>query len=280
MTEKEKDITDKLFSDVLLKDDLETSTIDKPFELPVEILEFVGMEYKLIDAVADKNKYFEWKRSRQSLKNHNDKRLDIIDIVYKQTQYQDEYLNRTFYFDITKCFERKSELYRIWEEEEIKKEQLLAQKDITTIIATTKNLKEIITAEIEKYGNNANLNHIDVSNVTSMKDLFNESKFNGDISKWDVSKVTNMNRMFSISKFNDDISKWDVSKVTNMRVMFHSSKFTGDISKWNVSKVTTMGGMFCESPFNGDISNWNMSKVTDMSDMFENYPFKDNVSEW
>jgi len=41
-----------------------------------------------------------------------------------------------------------------------------------------------------------------------MYSMFNNSKFNGDISKWDVSKVTNMDSMFSGSKFNGDISQW------------------------------------------------------------------------
>jgi len=36
--------------------------------------------------------------------------------------------------------------------------------------------------------------------------MFEDSKFNGDISQWDVSNVTNMCGMFSNSVFNGDIS--------------------------------------------------------------------------
>ena len=100
------------------------------------------------------------------------------------------------------------------------------------IIATNDTLRNIISQEIKKYGTNADLNHIDVNNVTDMHQLFSFSEFNGDISKWDVSNVTNMCSMFSRSKFNGDISNWNISNVTAIESIFKNSKFTGDISKW------------------------------------------------
>lgn len=100
------------------------------------------------------------------------------------------------------------------------------------IIATNDTLRNIILQEIKKYGTNADLNHIDVSNVTDMSSIFSASKFNGDISKWDVSNVTNMRFMFSKSKFNGDISNWNISNVTDIESIFDNSKFSADISKW------------------------------------------------
>ena len=50
--------------------------------------------------------------------------------------------------------------------------------------------------------------------------MFQESKFNGDISQWDVSNVTNMHRMFEHSVFNGDISSWNVFSVKEKRYMF------------------------------------------------------------
>ena len=84
------------------------------------------------------------------------------------------------------------------------------------IVKDNEHLKLLIKKEIEKNGPNCDLNHIDVSNVTSMYAMFWNSKFNGDISNWDVSNVTNMDSMFRDSQFNQDISKWHVSNVTGM----------------------------------------------------------------
>jgi len=103
------------------------------------------------------------------------------------------------------------------------------------IVVNNGDFRSVVHSEIERLGNEADLNHIDVSDVTNMWGLFNGSDFNGDISNWDVSNVENMGYMFSKSKFNQDISNWDVSNVENMYSMFSNTPFNQDIRSWNIN---------------------------------------------
>ena len=128
-------------------------------------------------------------------------------------------------------------------------------------VNTKEELKSIILRAIKLFGTKCNLNWIDVSNITDMSDLFEYTKFNGDISQWDVGNVTNMNGMFANTHFNGDISNWNVSNVTDMRRMFMDSKFKGDISNWDVSNVQNMTEMFMDSEFNGDLSKWHVGHL-------------------
>ena len=103
-------------------------------------------------------------------------------------------------------------------------------KDV--IIATNKTIYKIVKNELDRLGHCADLNHIDVSQVTDMNNLFNVwcndvtlgmgyEDLNPDISKWDVSKVKNMSMMFyGCENFNCDISNWDVSNVKDNTDMF------------------------------------------------------------
>ena len=117
-------------------------------------------------------------------------------------------------------------------------------------------LKELVTQLIKERGDKANLNDIDVSNITDMENMFYNSPFNGDISKWNVGNVTSMDRMFYDSPFDGDISKWNVSKVESMKEMFRNSSFNGDISKWNVSRVEDNYGMLKGSPLEKNPPAW------------------------
>ena len=115
---------------------------------------------------------------------------------------------------------------------------------------TKKELQDIIEQRIKEEGNNANLNDIDISNITDMSYLFANLFFKGDISKWNVSNVTNMSYMFyDCFKFNQDISSWNVSKVKYMNYMFKGCKeFNQDISNWNVSNVKNYIDIFSYCP--------------------------------
>lgn len=85
-----------------------------------------------------------------------------------------------------------------------------------TIVAIKKmHLKQLIKEEIKHYGNNCDLNHIDVTNIEDMSYIFYETEFNGDISQWNTSKVAIMWGMFQNSIFNGDISQWNEKIRTN-----------------------------------------------------------------
>ena len=147
-------------------------------------------------------------------------------------------------------------------------------------VSDNDELKQVIKYFINLFGNDCNLNWINVSKVRSMDSLFNESEFTGDISKWDVSGVKYMDHMFYNSVFNGDISNWNVSNVQDMTAMFQFSKFNSDISKWDVSNVTNMQYMFYGTEFNQDIGKWDVSNVTDMSRMFSNSQFNQDIGKW
>lgn len=149
------------------------------------------------------------------------------------------------------------------------------------VVARDKShLRELINLAINAKGINVDLNHIDVSGIKDMDNLFDSSLFNGDISEWDVSKVETMHSMFIRSKFNGDISRWNLTSVKNTAFMFARSAFNQDISTWTFPGLQRAGSMFWGAAFNQDIANWDMARVGDMSNMFIGSHFRGDLSRW
>ena len=142
------------------------------------------------------------------------------------------------------------------------------------------HLKDIIKF-ITVINPKADLNWIDVSQITWMRNLFENSTFNGDITEWDVSNVTDMQEMFKESSFNGDISKWDVTRVSNMLGLFEHSKFNQPLENWDMSNVRCTVSMFAYSPFNQPLNKWNFSNVDDACYMFHfAQKFNQDISDW
>jgi len=154
-----------------------------------------------------------------------------------------------------------------------------------------KNKRELKNIIRERLKNNkdADLNDLDVSEITDMGSLFYElDPHNIDISEWNVSNVTNMRDMFgNCINFNSNLSNWDVSNVRNMGWMFNDCEnFNCNISDWNVSKVNLMSFMFygCKN-FDCDLNKWDVSGIVDsgmMKWMFYNTKLssEDKLPSW
>ena len=118
---------------------------------------------------------------------------------------------------------------------------------------------------------NANLNDIDVSEITDMGEdedigLFEDlDPHNINISDWDVSNVKTMKRLFwNCENLDCDLSGWDVSNVEEMTGMFTNCfMFKGEgLEHWNVSKVEYMSGMFYNCiKLDSNLANWDVSNV-------------------
>ncbi len=82
-----------------------------------------------------------------------------------------------------------------------------------------------------KYKNKNNYKYI-VKDRYELKTIIKYSPNDADLNYLDVSNVTNMNNMFFNSLFNGDISQWDVSNVTDMRFMFYNSPLQDNPPHW------------------------------------------------
>ena len=96
---------------------------------------------------------------------------------------------------------------------------------------------------------NLNISSWDVSNVTDMAEMFEETHtFNQPLNNWDVSNVTDMGKMFFGARtFNQPLNNWDVSNVTDMSQMFDARAYEGD--------------RFDSVSFNQDISTWDVQNI-------------------
>ena len=165
-------------------------------------------------------------------------------------------------------------------------EKFLIGDDVKLECPKNKNeLRKILKERLAK-DKNADLNDIDVSQITDMGPIKTLNSYgeihtylfqdldphNIDISQWDVSNVTNMECLFyGCENFDCDLSNWNVKNVENTSFMFgRCENFKGNgLEKWKFLKLNNSRSMFsgCKN-FDCNLSNWDMSNVTDMHQMF------------
>ena len=140
-------------------------------------------------------------------------------------------------------------------------------------------LRSLLEKLLEERGKDADLNDIDVSEITTFYNKDKGGLFYGldphniKIDQWDVHDVENMHSMFRhCKKFNCNLSKWDVSNVKDMICMFDGCEnFKGQgLENWKPKKCYNMEDMFhgCIN-FDCNLSNWDVWRVQFMQSMFE-----------
>ena len=112
-----------------------------------------------------------------------------------------------------------------------------------------------------------------LTNVTNMSFAFfqcNDANFstNHNFNTWDVSNVTSMVRMFDDTQFNQPISDWNVSNVTTIFGMFRNSQFNQDLSAWNITGLTSAEKVFENSQM--DVENYSRTLIGWANTVFAN----------
>ena len=121
-----------------------------------------------------------------------------------------------------------------------------------------------------------NLNNINISSVEDMSYLFSSciSLESIDLSNLDISKVTNISSMFSYCENIEyiNLNNLNISSVKDMSYLFYecNSLTSIDISK-NLSSVINMSYLFygCESLESIDLSYFDISKIINIEFMFD-----------
>jgi hypothetical protein len=141
--------------------------------------------------------------------------------------------------------------------------------NIPRLHATDDIIHQLIRDEICRRGHLADLNHIDVSKVSNMDNLFKQSHFNGDISKWDTSNLTTAVNMFMGSAFNGDLSHWNVRSLRQASSMFFQSDFNRSLDQWSLESCVNFNFMFAFSAFRQPLPSWRFPSATQMRGTFQ-----------
>ena len=151
-------------------------------------------------------------------------------------------------------------------------EQYLAERKSSSAGQQTKRkvnieqLKQMIANKDPKIAN------VDVSEITDMKGLFEDSDFGGswtaDLSEWDTSKVEDMSWMFVRCKNLKEVSLPHTENVKDMSIMFGHCTILEKVSLPHTENVKDMSNMFQDCTNIKEVALPNTGNVTNMGYMF------------
>ena len=149
---------------------------------------------------------------------------------------------------------------------------------------TDKTVNRTVNKALFTLGVNADLNWINVSEVTTLSGTFSRRNCNPDVSRWDTSNVINTNAMCRDNlNFNCPLNDWDMSHVVSMNSMFRNAKsFNQPLDKWDTSHVQYTQYMFQNAEtFNQPLNNWDVSNIINCTEMFDNAKeFNQPLDKW
>ena len=181
---------------------------------------------------------------------------------------------------------------------------------LSNYVETDEELYELVAKRLKENNEHPKLNDIDISNVTCLSGLFNDSPlaYDGrnynkylkeygvssknirylDLSRWCTKNVTDMRFMFyGLTNLQVlRLDRWDTSNVTDMSYMFcHCSGLSSlNVSMFKTQNVMGMEKMFynCQGLTELDVSNFKMQNVKKINDMFAHclYLLHLDVSNW
>ena len=168
------------------------------------------------------------------------------------------------------------------------KSYISIRKGKSIVKATDETVHQIVKDALDRFGNDADLNHIDVSQCTDLSSLFYDAHFTGDVSKWDVSNVTDFEYCFCSNPFDGDLSNWDMSSAVDLNSMFNlAPKFKGTgLKNWSelLKNVKSTSHMFdkCQNLDGHELENWKFSTKLEKADyMFSHCEnLKCDLSKW
>ena len=121
-----------------------------------------------------------------------------------------------------------------------------------------------------------------VSGVTDMKGLFQNTSFNENINNWQVGQVTTFASMFAgAEQFNQPLNKWSINS-KNLFGMFQGAKsFNQDIRGWNPPNIgdASYGFLVNDTAFMYDLSVWCLDKVVKANGFAEDSPIADQADK-